>query len=138
MIARGQKRDTSVVKLDSSHSPRGAMGERYLASGVRVSMRLWDSEPPTTGRLGESQRDYEVVGYVVAGRAELHVEGQMVLLEPGSSYLVPRGARHYYRVLETFTAVEATSPPGYVHARDEPAPANGEADQASGGSGVWT
>jgi quercetin dioxygenase-like cupin family protein len=115
--------DTSVVKLDSSRSPRGAMGEKYLASGVRVSMRLWEAEPATSeseARTTESERDYEVVGYVVTGRAMLHIEGQVVRLEPGTSYIVPRGARHFYHVLESFTAVEATSPPGQVHGRDAP------------------
>jgi mannose-6-phosphate isomerase-like protein (cupin superfamily) len=99
------------------------MGERYLASGVRVSMRLWDAEPATTeskARESESERDYEVVGYVVSGRAMLHLEGQVVRLDPGTSYVVPRGARHYYHVLEPFTAIEATSPPGQVHGRDAP------------------
>jgi len=122
MHAQKNTHDTSVVKLDSSRSPRGPQGEKYLASGVRVSMRLWDSEPATKQRLEDLvpvARDYEVVGYVVSGRAELHIEGQMVLLEKGSSYVVPRGARHVYRVLEPFTAVEATSPPAFVHARDD-------------------
>lgn len=115
--------DTSVVKLDSTRSPRGPMGEKYLASGVRVSMRLWEAEPMTTeseARQYESEREYEVVGYVVSGSAMLHIEGQTVRLEPGASYVVPRGARHYYHVLETFTAVEATSPPAQVHGRDIP------------------
>jgi quercetin dioxygenase-like cupin family protein len=125
MMKNQVSHDTSVVKLDSSRSPRGEMGEKYLASGIRVSMRLWEAEPATTeseARLGESERDYEVVGYVVSGRANLHVEGQVVCLDPGSSYVVPRGARHYYHVLETFTAIEATSPPAYVHGRDAPKP----------------
>jgi mannose-6-phosphate isomerase-like protein (cupin superfamily) len=115
--------DTSVVKLDASRSPRGPMGEKYLASGVRVSMRLWEGEPANTeddARLDETEREYEVVGYVVSGRAMLHIEGQTVRLEPGTSYVVPRGARHFYHVLETFTAIEATSPPAHVHGRDTP------------------
>jgi quercetin dioxygenase-like cupin family protein len=119
------RHDTSVVKLDSSRSPRGSMGEKYLASGVRVSMRLWEAEPANTedeARQYESEREYEVVGYVVSGRAMLHVEGQVVRLDPGTSYVVPRGARHFYHVLETFTAIEATSPPAHVHGRDAPQP----------------
>jgi hypothetical protein len=32
---------------------------------------------------------------------------------------VPRKASHTYRILEPFTAVEATSPPAFVHGRDE-------------------
>jgi quercetin dioxygenase-like cupin family protein len=110
-------RDSSVVKLDSSHSPIGPQGQKYLASGVRVSMRLWEHE--AIGDTPESERDYEVVGYVIAGQAELHVEGQMVRLQPGDSYVVPRHARHHYRIVTPFTAVEATSPPSAVHGRDE-------------------
>ena len=115
--------DSTVIKLDASRSPRGPMGEKYLASGVRVSMRLWEAEPMNTeseARENESERDYEVVGYVVSGRANLHIEGQTVRLDPGSSYVVPRGSRHFYHVLEAFTAIEATSPPAQVHGRDEP------------------
>jgi len=123
MMKHESVHDTSVVKLDSSRSPRGPMGEKYLACGVRVSMRLWDEEPANSedeARQTESERDYEVVGYVVSGAAMLHIEGQVVRLEAGSSYVVPRGARHFYHVLERFTAVEATSPPAHVHGRDAP------------------
>jgi quercetin dioxygenase-like cupin family protein len=56
---------------------------------------------------------------VISGRAELHLGGQMALLEPGDSWVVPKGASHAYRILEPFTAVEATSPPAAVHGRDE-------------------
>lgn len=110
--------DTSVMKVASTHSPRGAMGQKYLATGVRLSMRLWEREPP--GEAKEpTVRDYETVGFVIEGRAELHLEGQKLLLEPGDSWTVPRGASHTYKILEPFTAVEATSPPASVHGRDE-------------------
>lgn len=46
-------------------------------------------------------------------------EGQMVLLEPGDSWVVQKGASHTYKILKPFTAVEATSPPAQVHGRDE-------------------
>ncbi|MFM5979962.1 MAG: cupin domain-containing protein, partial [Sphaerospermopsis kisseleviana] len=42
-----------------------------------------------------------------------------ILLEKGSSWVVPKGAIHSYRILQPFTAVEATSPPAQIHARDE-------------------
>ncbi len=96
------------------------MGEKYLASGVHVAMRLWESVQASPSSETERERDYEMIGFVIAGRAELHVEGQMVLLEQGSSYMVPRGARHFYRVLEPLTAVEVTSPAYHVHGRDKP------------------
>jgi hypothetical protein len=65
--------DTSVTKVESKHSPRGAQGQKYLAAGVHVAMRHWEDEQP-----GEPKplavREYETVGYVIGGRAELHIE----------------------------------------------------------------
>jgi quercetin dioxygenase-like cupin family protein len=110
--------DTTVKKIHGPHSPKGDMGQTYLVSGKRVAMRLWEKEP-AGGPKAESVRAYETVGYVIAGRAELEIEGQTVRLEPGDSWLVPAGARHTYRILEPFTAVEATAPPAHVHGRDE-------------------
>ena len=110
--------DTSVMKVNSKFSPRGEMGQKYLASGITLAMRLWDEEEPSEPKEPTS-RAYETVGYVIAGRAELHTEGQMVLLEAGDSWSVPKGASHTYRILEPFTAVEATHPPAQVHDRDE-------------------
>jgi quercetin dioxygenase-like cupin family protein len=43
----------------------------------------------------------------------------MVVLEEGDSWVVPKGAEHTYRILEAFTAVEATHPPAQVHGRDD-------------------
>ena len=110
--------DTTVIKVNSAHSPHGEMGQKYLASGKNVAMRMWEAEEPAEAKE-PSVRDYETVGYVVAGRAELHLEGQMVLLETGDSWVVPNGASHTYKILEAFTAVEATYPPAHVHGRDE-------------------
>lgn len=110
--------DTSVKKVDSSHSPKGKLGQKYLASGKSISMRIWENEQPGEDKQ-PTARDYETVGYVINGRAELHIEGQMILLERGSSWVVPKGATHNYKILESFTAVEATSPPAQIHGRDE-------------------
>jgi len=110
--------DTSVTKIDSSHSPKGQLGQKYLASGKSVSMRLWEDEQPGEAKQ-PAAREYETVGYVIKGRAELHIENQKILLEPGNSWVVPKGATHTYKILESFTAVEATSPPAQVHGRDE-------------------
>lgn len=111
--------DTTITKVDSSHSPTGAMGQRYLASGKRVGMRLWVSEAPGEPKP-PSRRDYETVGYVLGGAAELHLEGQVVRLAAGDSWVVPEGADHTYKILEEFTAIEATAPPAHAHGRDEP------------------
>ena len=34
--------DTTVKKIDSKHSPKGEMGQKYLASGTSLAMRLWE------------------------------------------------------------------------------------------------
>ena len=96
----------------------GTADQTYLVSGKRVSLRLWRNEKPQ--KKPATRRDYETVGYVLSGQAELVVEGQTVMLEPGDSWLMPAGAEHAYRILTEFTAVEATSPPAQVHGRDEP------------------
>lgn len=109
--------DTSVIKVSSQTSPKGDMGQKYLAMGNKLGMRLWEAEPAGEPKP-RSRRDYETVGYVIEGRAELHLDGQTVLLEPGDSWVVPKGANHTYRILDTFTAVEATCPPSVVKGRD--------------------
>lgn len=110
--------DTSAQKVMSESSPIGEMGQKYLASGVNVAMRLWENEEPNDDKETRS-RDYETVGYVIEGKAELHLEGQKLILEKGDSWVVPKGAQHTYVILETFTAIEATSPPAHAHGRDE-------------------
>lgn len=111
--------DTTVTKVDAAHSPHGDLGQKYLASGKNVAMRLWENVSPGEPKP-PAVRGYETVGYVISGRAELHLEqGQRVLLEPGNSWVVPKGASHTYKILESFTAVEATSPPAQAHGRDE-------------------
>lgn len=109
--------DTSVTKVQAATAPEGPEGQKYLASGRALSMRLWEGEAGGTAK-DPVRRDYETVGYVISGRAELELEGQTVTLEKGSSWVVPKGASHTYRILETFTAVEATAPPAEVHSRD--------------------
>lgn len=109
----------AVQKIESERSEAGSLGQRYLACGKTVSMRLWDKMLPGE-RCDSSGRDYETVGFVVEGTAKLEVEGRVTMLTPGDSWLVPKGASHSYEILETFTAIEATSPPSQLRRRDEP------------------
>jgi len=111
-------RDTSITKVNARYSPRGKYGQKYLATGIKISVRLWEDEQP--GKLKSlTQRAYETAGDVIKGRVELEIEGQTITLEPGDSWIVPKGAMHRYKIVEPFTAVEATCPPAEVHGRDE-------------------
>lgn len=109
--------DRTVKKIDSSHAPKGDMGQVYLVSGKSISMRMWHDQQPTEEKPYRT-REYETVGYVIEGKAELLIEDQKVLLQRGDSWVVPKGARHTYRIIEPFSAIEATSPPAHVHGRD--------------------
>ncbi|MGD8867404.1 MAG: cupin domain-containing protein [Gemmatimonadales bacterium] len=73
----------------------GELGQRYLASGTTLAMRLWDGVKPGE-KQGQHQRDYETVGYIISGKAELHIEGQQVVLEPGDSWVIPKRSSHSY------------------------------------------
>jgi quercetin dioxygenase-like cupin family protein len=109
----------NVDKVNEESTPRGEMGQRYLASGESVSMRMWDGEEPGDPKP-ETARPYETVGYVIGGRAELRLEGDTISLAVGDSWTVHKGASHTYVILKPFTAVEATSPPAEVQGRDKP------------------
>lgn len=66
--------DTTIIKVDSAHSPTGSKGQKHLAVSKNMAMRFWheaprDLKPP-------SRRDYETIGYVISGCAELHSEGR--------------------------------------------------------------
>lgn len=99
--------------MSASSSPTGSKGEKFLACGISIGMRLWENEPIDKHDEPHSH-PYEVVGYALSGRAELHVEDQVVILEPGDSWVVNRGVDHSYRILEPFTAIEASHPPSHL------------------------
>ena len=99
----------AIRKVSSKGTEACPTGEVLLATGSAMAMRMWQDEEPQAKPPHASP--YETIGYVVAGRAELTIEGETVRLEPGDSWLVPANTEHAYRILETFTAVECTSPP---------------------------
>lgn len=109
--------DTTIKKVDSTHSPKGEMGQKYLVSGVSISLRLWENVSPNQEKE-TSSRPYETAGYVISGRARLHLHDQVMTLEPGDSWIVPKHTEHTYTILENFTAVEATHPPARIEDRD--------------------
>ena len=97
-------------KINSEAAPTGEMGEKLLAAGDNVAMRMW-IEDAGEGELDMHARDYETVGYVIQGRAELLIGDSSLKLGPGDSWLVPSGVPHKYQIAESFHAIEATSPP---------------------------
>lgn len=99
----------STYKVSQHDTTHGQDGEHHLIRGQHGSMRLWHREQPADAKP-ETMNEYETLGYVITGRAELTIDGQTTTLEPGDSYLVPMNTPHTYRILETLTAVEVTTP----------------------------
>lgn len=87
--------------------------KEILATGKDVAMRMWRNEEPGADKEMHSS-PYETIGYVLKGRAELHFESKVIELTEGDSYMVPKGEDHTYKIVETFSAVEATSPPAHL------------------------
>ena len=74
--------DKSITKVSSEYAPKGRFGQKYLAPGIHISIRFWEREQPAEAKP-QTARDCETVGLVFEGKAELHIEGQLVLLEKG-------------------------------------------------------
>lgn len=109
-----------VDKITVTSASSGEMGQRYLASGSRVALRLWSEQPTSSGKP-QVAREYETVGYVISGRARLVTGDEALDLGPGDSWVVPSGVEHTYEIVEELTAVEATAPPARQAGRDAPA-----------------
>jgi mannose-6-phosphate isomerase-like protein (cupin superfamily) len=110
--------NTATQKVPARSAPVGSMGQKYLACGAQMSMRLWVEKEPAMDKPA-TQREYETVGFVIGGRAELTMDGQTIELEPGDSWVVPRDTLHSYSIPEAFNAIEVTSPPSQGDGRDE-------------------
>jgi mannose-6-phosphate isomerase-like protein (cupin superfamily) len=107
----------TVTKVNANDVPVGTHGQIHLATGESVGLRLWQVGPREHDKVA-SERDYETVGYVISGHAELEMNGKVLRLEPGDSWLIPKHTEHRYRIVDDFVAIEATSPPSHVVARD--------------------
>ncbi|HRI37023.1 MAG TPA: hypothetical protein PLO50_00545 [Nitrospira sp.] len=94
------------------------MGQKCLASGLVVSMRLWENVAPRIQEETRS-REYETVGYAIKERAELDIEGQRILLNEGDSWVALKGSCHSFIILESVTAVETTTLTAQDYDRDE-------------------
>lgn len=93
--------------------PEGENVKEILATGENVGMRIWRNEEPGADKETHSS-PYETVGYVLKGRAELHLKDEVIGLKEGDSYVVPKNIPHTYKIIETFSAVEVTSPPAHL------------------------
>lgn len=106
--------NTTAAKIESASASTGPEGQRYLGSTERVGMRLWNDEPAGE-RKPTAKRAYDTIGYVIRGSAELSMDSKTVTLSAGDSWVVPADTEHTYRIVDTFTAIEATSPPARGH-----------------------
>lgn len=105
----------TIEKLSVTEAPDGSMREKLLVGTDQVALRYWQELPPRWPNNPKEQeewtiRQYDTLGYVIKGRAELQTEGKSLKLQPGDSWRVPRGVRHRYVISEPLEAIEATHP----------------------------
>lgn len=94
----------------SADATPGDRGERLLAAGEQVALRVWEHEP-----AGESSpehaNEYEYVAYVTDGLMRVRIGGdEPVEIGVGDSYVVPAGTTYAFEIVERATVVEAVSP----------------------------
>lgn len=87
------------------------VGVRYrtLASSLKlmVTEMLYQEHAQTTLHHHSSEQ----VGYVLAGRLRLRVDGQERVIGVGKSYLVPANTPHLLEALESARVIDVFSPP---------------------------
>jgi quercetin dioxygenase-like cupin family protein len=98
-----------------SEAPTSGIGAKELIHGDKLGLRIWEGDVGSSVDDSQLKRDYvqshESVGYMISGKVQLAIEGQTLILEPGQSWLVPRGAHHSYKILEgPMKAVEVCGP----------------------------
>jgi quercetin dioxygenase-like cupin family protein len=97
-----------IVK--GSDATIGSRGERLLAHGDHVVLRVWDHEPAGE-QAPEHANGYEYVAYVTAGALRVRIgEDEPGEVRAGDSFVVPADTPYAFEVLETATVVEAVSP----------------------------
>jgi uncharacterized cupin superfamily protein len=88
----------------------GHNGERLMARGRRVALRLWERDPAGERRVGPDEAN-EHVAYVQSGALIVTIaDDPPVELHAGDSFVVPAGIGHRFEVLEPATVVEAVCP----------------------------
>lgn len=104
----------SGYKIKSGDAKKGAGGELMLAQGEKSAMRKWVETPAVNADKKTHAHNYETLGYVVKGKATLHIDGEEVSLAAGDSWSVPAKTKHRYEILsDDFEAVEVTTPPAH-------------------------
>lgn len=82
---------------------------RTLAEGERVMMCEFTAEAGVFIPL--HNHPHEQVGYIIAGRVEFEVEGEIFIAESGHSYAIPGDVPHSARFLTPTKLLETFSPP---------------------------
>ena len=100
---------TKVKTVNSSNPQTNSVTQNYLITEKNIPMRFWENAQPAEPKP-EAAREYETVGYVIEGKAELHLAGRVVKLKPGDSWVIPKNTSHTYKIIKEFTAIEAVSP----------------------------
>lgn len=89
-------------------------GKADLVRGERIGLRKWTAQRGASTDDPHAARRYvcqhEAACFCIAGTADLRIEGQLLKIAPGDSWILPPGSEHTYTVTSQapFEALEAT------------------------------
>lgn len=94
----------------SAEAVTGDRGERLLARGEQVALRVWEHEP--AGETApEHANEYEYVAYLTDGLMRVRIgDAEPVEVGVGDSYVVPARTPYAFEIVERATVVEAVWP----------------------------
>jgi quercetin dioxygenase-like cupin family protein len=100
-----------IAKRDNSLPVEMLPGlvRRTLVSGEKMMICEFTFEQGV--EIPSHSHPHEQIGYVVAGRVRLTIDGQSFELCPGDSYRAPSGVPHSAFTLEPSVVVDVFSPP---------------------------
>ena len=85
--------------------------QKHLATQQNIGIRCWENEPPTELMVVEA-REYKTAGYVIGGKADLYLQGQLIKLNAGDTWVVPKGVSYSYKITEAWRAIKTVSSRG--------------------------
>lgn len=100
--------------IQAADAKTGKEGEKLLAHGENVSMRLWDGEEAGSDKP-EHQNTYEYVAYVISGQLEIKLQGKSFKVGQGDSYCIPANTPYSLKILAKATVLEALTPSDRSH-----------------------
>ena len=100
-------RQFSVLNTSSEESPFPEWKGKFFSSD-KMSFVYWDVKAGTV--LPEHSHPHEQVAHTLEGQFEIFIEGERLVLEPGSIAVIPPNHKHWGKALTDCKIMDAFAP----------------------------